>query len=92
MNLLTDLLESWHRTWREVRKRNVEAREKRAVAKAFNDRYCYRHHYVTGGYCWMCPECNKLHANKDYSALSGLQYPACCSYADGHRIGLGIRV
>lgn len=92
MTIITDLLEAWQRTWREVRTRNVEAREKCAIAKAFNDRYCYRHKHPTfGSYCWMCPECNKVHASICYEAITGLQYPPCCSYPTGHRCGRGIR-
>lgn len=93
MSLIADLLEAWQRAWREVRTRNVEAREKCAIAKAFNDRYCYRHkHPTVGDNCWMCPECNITHARIGHDFLTGLQYPACCSYPAGHRFGQGIRV
>ena len=92
MNYLADLLESWQRTWREVRTRNVEAREKCAIAKAFNDRYCYRHQYPNNGkYSWMCPDCNRIHATTGCSSFCGLQYPKCCGTFDGNRLGMGIR-
>lgn len=92
MNIVTDFLESWRRTWREVRTRNVEAREKAAIAKAFNDRYCYRHRYPeVGDYSWMCPECNCVHATTGTDFLTGLQYEKCCSYPSGNRFGHGIR-
>lgn len=73
--------------------------EREAIAKAFNDRYCYRHPYAKdseffshsfcrNGYRWMCPECNAIHAPIDHSCLSGLHYPSCCSTGAGHRLNL----
>lgn len=38
------------------------------------------------GHAWMCPDCNKIHHATSCSAFSGLQYPACCSYPEGHRL------
>lgn len=41
---------------------------------------------VRAGYAWMCPECNKIHAPLSWSVFSGLQYPRCCSFPEGHRL------
>ena len=38
------------------------------------------------GFRWMCPSCNKIHKGLSWSVFSGIQYPACCDHADGHRI------
>jgi hypothetical protein len=82
--------------------------ERHAVAKAFNDRYCYRVLYDAkaerltgtamygmlprGGNRWMCPDCNRIHAPTECSVFSGLQYPACCTAGRGHRLDQGVRV
>ncbi|MDR3684756.1 MAG: hypothetical protein P4L11_13595 [Geothrix sp.] len=79
----------------------VERLEKAAIAKAFNDRYTYRKPWVKGlprlpgsgmfgitpegGYAWMCPECNRIHHPVESSVFSGIQYPACCRWPEGHR-------
>jgi hypothetical protein len=83
-----------------------EAAEKRAIAKVFNDRYTYRKQLIEGmpylpgsyyggphrsGYAWMCPGCNRVHHPVSDSVFSGLQYPACCSRVEGHRLDDGIR-
>ncbi len=88
------------------RRQEADAAEKKAIAAAFNDRYTYRNVYVKGapmlggtfygmphesGYAWMCPECNKIHHPMQDSVWSGLQYPACCSNLEGHRLHEGIR-
>ena len=85
---------------------DADAKEKAAIAKAFNNRYTYRQRLVAGapmlpgtyygmphdaGYAWMCPECNRTHHPISDSVWSGLQYPACCSRAEGHRLHEGIR-
>jgi hypothetical protein len=85
-----------------------DADERRAIAKAFNDRYCYRVQYEKsakqldgtamygllprGGNRWMCPDCNRIHAPTECSVFSGLQYPACCTTALGHRLNCNIKV
>lgn len=94
------------RRWRARRALDKDAAEKAAIAKAFNDRYTYRRRLVSGapmlpgsfygmphdaGYAWMCPECNRTHHPISDSVWSGLQYPACCSRAEGHRLSEGIR-
>ena len=82
--------------------------ERHAIAKAFNDRYCYRVLYddkaerltgsamygilPRGGNRWMCPDCNRIHAPTEFSVFSGLQYPACCTAGNGHRLDQGVRV
>jgi hypothetical protein len=96
---------AWAKTYRSARR---DLAERRAIAKAFNDRYCYRHMLYPdderlpgtsmfginprGGYRWMCPECNHIHAPESSSLFSGLQYPACCSTVQGHRLDAGIRL
>ena len=35
---------------------------------------------------WMCPTCNKVHKHTSWNCLDGLQYPACCTFAEGHRL------
>lgn len=84
-----------------------DEREKRLIAKQFNDRYTYRHPFLPGagyltgtyygfvpysaGHAWMCPECNCIYAPTEGSFWTGLQYPACCKTPAGHRIHEGIR-
>jgi hypothetical protein len=94
-------------TYKQHRAYERERDEKAAIAKAFNDRYCYRVRHdaadktvigtgifggnFVGGFRWMCPECNKIHAPKKLSMFTGLQYPACCSTHEGDRLGANIR-
>ena len=84
-----------------------DADERLAIAKAFNNRYCYRVQYEhdaprlggtamfgmppRGGNRWMCPECNHIHAPTECSVWDGLHYPACCSTSSGSRLNCGIR-
>lgn len=93
---------------RDQKAARIDAAERKAIAKAFNDRYTYRKEWIAGkdqlpgtamygwnprgGYAWMCPECNKIHHPVESSMFSGLQYPKCCSAWLGHRLDLGIRV
>ena len=58
--------------WKEHRQAKADQLERKAIAKAFNDRYTYREHWKrsteplpgtgmfgitpSGGYAWMCPE------------------------------------
>lgn len=88
--------------WKEHRKAKADQLERKAIAKAFNDRYTYRHHWKKsteappgtgiygftplGGYAWMCPDCNHVHLAESCSVFSGLQYPGCCSTPAGHRL------
>lgn len=81
--------------------------QKRNLAKSFNDLYCFANTYEssdktlggtalygllpTDGNRWMCPKCNKIHAPIACSVWSGLQYPRCCSTAEGHRLSHGIK-
>jgi hypothetical protein len=44
-----------------------------------------------GGYAWMCPTCNEIHHPTSCSAMSGLQYPACCGFGEGNRLSHGIK-
>ena len=92
---------------RKVRKlAERDTSEKKAIARAFNDRYTYRKVLIEGmsflpgssyggphrsGYAWMCPDCNRTHHPASDSVFSGLQYPACCQYPAGHRVSYGIR-
>ena len=34
---------------------------------------------------WMCPDCNNVHKPVSCSVWSGIQFPACCGHAEGHR-------
>ncbi len=93
--------------WKARRAALRDAAERRAIAKAWNDRYCYRvlldpkaerlpgtgmgGFTARGGYRWMCPDCNRLHAPTECSVWSGLQYPACCTTGQGNRLSHGIR-
>jgi hypothetical protein len=106
---MRDLIATYKEVVRKRRARIAaerEAAEKRAIAKAFNDRYTYRKQLIKelpylpgsyygvphrGGYAWMCPDCNRMHHPVADSVFSGLQYPACCSRGEGHRLGDGIR-
>ena len=94
--------------WYEKREKKRDSEERRAIAKAFNDRYCYRVLYEPdapplggtamcgllppGGNRWMCPDCNHIHAPVECSVFSGLQYPACCNTGYGNRLSHGVRV
>ena len=92
---------------REEREAEAESREKAKIAQAFNNRYTFRKVWdeskpmmpdegmfgchASGGYAWMCPECNKIHYPTGLSGISGLQYPRCCSTGAGHRLDEGIK-
>jgi len=85
-----------------------DAAERTAIAKVYNDRYCYRVLFDVhadrlpgsaiygllprGGNRWMCADCNRIHAPTACSAFSGLQYPACCGSVAGHRLHNGVRI
>jgi len=94
--------------WADKRRKLSLEKEKAELARRFNDLYCFDKQYVEnqerltgtaifgilpkGGNRWMCPTCNKIHAPLNCSVWSGLQYPQCCGFCEGHRLGLGIRV
>lgn len=94
--------------WTVVRTAQRDIAERRAIAKAWNDRYCYRVLFddkaerlrgtamyglpPRGGNRWMCPDCNRIHAPTECSVWSGLQYPACCTTGAGDRLSHGVRV
>lgn len=40
---------------------------------------------VRGGYRWMCPTCNTIHAPIKHSFWIGLIYPSCCEHPEGVR-------
>jgi len=79
------------------------ARRKWKLAKQFNKLYTYGGTYfeptkILPGTAifgllpddvaaWMCPTCNKIHRAVSCSAFSGLQFPACCGFREGHRLG-----
>lgn len=71
-----------------ARKRIAERKQRRdryAVAEAFNRLWCYRPYPSRTR--WMCPLCNTAHDRLDeVSAFTGLQYPKCCDFDDGHRL------
>lgn len=92
----------------EKHKANKLRKQRKSLAKRFNDMYTYRFRYNetdrgrldgTGmygytpekGYAWMCPDCNKIHEAESCSVFSGLQFPACCSTPNGHRLYHNIR-
>jgi hypothetical protein len=80
----------------EIRK---DVCERKHIAKAFNNRYTYRHEYdpykMSGGNyslnAWMCPECNMIHRPIEFYGIAGLQYPTCCSSLKGPRLNVGIK-
>jgi hypothetical protein len=45
--------------------------------------------FPKGGFAWMCPECNKIHHPTSCSAMTGLQYPACCDHPATRLAGPG---
>lgn len=81
--------------------RKRQLANKAATARKFNNRFCYAERYVEedkfipgvgvggsrlrGGYRWMCPGCNALHAPMRHTAFVGLIYPACCAHREGSR-------
>ena len=82
------------------------ARNKRAIAKAFNNLYTYRFIYdetkpllkrnffsdsISGGNAWMCPDCNHVHFPFEYCGIVGIQYPKCCKTPKGPRLEYGIK-
>lgn len=92
--------------YRATAAHRADASERAAIAKSFNDRYTYRKRLIQGmptlpgsfygmphqaGYAWMCPDCNRIHHPIADSVFSGLQYPACCTRSEGHRLYEGIR-
>lgn len=94
--------------WADKRRNLSLEKEKAELARRFNDIYCFDKQYVPdaerlsgtamfnilprGGNRWMCPTCNAIHAPLSCSVWSGLQYPKCCGFWEGHRLDLGIRV
>ena len=94
--------------WRAAKTAKRDSAERAAIAKAFNDRYCYRVMYEPkaahlsgtavfglmprGGNRWMCPACNRIHAPTECSVWSGLQYPACCATCEGNRLSHGVGI
>lgn len=84
------------------------AEERKTAAMVFNDLYTYRFHYLPnqptlpgtamfglnprGGNALMCPDCNRIHLAAACSVFSGLQFPACCSTAAGHRLSHQIKL
>ena len=52
------------------------------IAKAFNN----AHTHMSSAGKWMCPICNVVHETVGHSFLTGLQYAACCSFEEGHRL------
>lgn len=77
------LLKAQHKAAR-LKRRHAEA------ARAFNDLHTYPRG-IRGGR-WMCPECNRVHESGECTVWTGLQYPACCSRREGHRLDEGIKV
>ena len=71
------------------------ARSRIAKRVAFNRALAHnkRHTYacddlrVVGG-TWMCPTCGTVHECVSHNAFTGLQFPACCEFAEGHRLHL----
>lgn len=102
MFLLEVVKQAAHKV-REDRKANEARRDKRDLARHFNRLYTYGGKYFkpTGRLpgtamfgvlpedvgAWMCPECNTIHRPVSCSVFSGLQFPACCSFREGHRLG-----
>lgn len=80
------------RAWKLHKEETNKAKELleiRLIATFFNNRYTYKKRWKGSSsytFCWMCPECNKIHEAKENSFLTGMQYPACCSYPEGHRL------
>ena len=88
---------------RADRKLAAEKRDRYELAKHFNRLYTYKGRYFKPSCrlpgtamfnilpedvaAWMCPECNAIHQPVSCSALSGLQFPECCSSREGHRLG-----
>jgi hypothetical protein len=80
----------------------TEIGQKAKIAEAFNVRYTHREEWIKnmpvlggtavygmlprGGFAWMCPSCNKIHHPISCSVFSGLQYPRCCGFPEGHRL------
>lgn len=108
MSRFFDAVVSKIHAWADERRKLSWEKEKAEVARRFNDIYCFDQQYVEnaerltgtamfgilprGGHRWMCPSCNKIHAPLSCSVWSGLQYPSCCNFPEGHRLNLNIRV
>ena len=77
---------------REKQLARADSNERAAIAKAFNDRYTYRFKdKAAAKHAWMCPECNRVHISDEWDGLVGMQFPACCKTAAGHRLHENIR-
>ncbi len=102
--LFSGMLDLWRRLQNTSEAKDIK--ERFDIARRFNDRYTYRVKFVSGtdtlpgtfyggptdaGNAWMCPQCNRIHHPVSCSVFSGLQYPACCSTGEGHRLSHGIR-
>ena len=70
----------------EARRKERTQRERRyAVALAFNYLWTYRPYPDRTR--WMCPTCNQVHERlEQISGFTGLQYPRCCTFSEGHRL------
>jgi len=56
-----------------------------AAALAFNKLHTYSFSSSRAGE-WMCPSCHRIHKTIAMSVFSGRQFPACCGFAEGHRL------
>jgi ssDNA-binding Zn-finger/Zn-ribbon topoisomerase 1 len=84
------------------RKEAADIKERKHIAKVFNKRYTHMKEYIPdlprlpgdglygitakGGYAWMCPDCNKIHLAIGQNVFTGIDYPKCCKYPEGHRL------
>lgn len=86
MNLLFNITATIAAIWHAFRECFAKERAKRArfnAALAFNKIHTYT--WQSKGQ-WMCPTCNRVHLLCGTSPFSGLQFPECCEFPQGHRL------
>jgi hypothetical protein len=104
--MIFDVIKEAAHLVRQRKSEQMDAAERAAIAKAFNDRYTYRHQWMPnmpylkgtcyggmprGGLAWMCPECNLIHHPTESSVFDGVHYPACCGIPEGNRLSHSIK-
>lgn len=72
--------------WQAMRSR-IARRAAFNRALAHNKRHTYACYdlRVVGG-TWMCPTCGTVHECVSHNVFTGRQFPACCEFAEGHRL------
>ena len=81
--MIIDLLKEAYTVVKERRKQKKISKMWFDAALAYNTLHTYSSR--TDGE-WMCPMCHTIHPAGNFSPFTGIQYPKCCDYPEGHRI------